>query len=172
MSVLAAHALKLFLIDKKNNLQYKIIELDRKLSDLQEYSSSIGDQTLSMQDMMNVPSSVFHRAMAFMNYSHNGALQGAQMNMQMMGPQIQAQMAQMQTQSDPNAMAQYNNWIFRNLYNQELAKYQKHEAKLLNQQEKEKQKEKASISTQIQIIDQQMATADQQTKEGIQSFKA
>lgn len=174
MSVLAAHALKLFLIDRKSNLQLKIIELDRKLSDLQQYSSCIGDETFSMQDMMNVPSSVFQRAMAFMNYSQNGAFQGAQMNMQMMGPQIQAQMAQMQAQaqSNPNAIEQYKNWIFQNLFKQELSKYQKHETKLLNQQEKEIQKEKANISAQIQIIDQQMSTADQQTKEGIQSMKA
>lgn len=174
MSLLASHALKLNLIERKNEINYKILKLDQKLSDLQRYSSSIGDENISMFDMMNLPSSVTARAMAFMNYSHNGALRGAQMNLQMMGPQIQAQMQQMQqmAQADANAMAQYQQWMFMNLYKQELSKYQKHEAKLLNEQEKEIQKEKASLTTELQIITQQMQTADQMGKDALQSFRA
>lgn len=171
MSLLASHALKLNLIDRRNEINYRMLLLDQKLNDLQRYSSSIGDETISMFDMMNLPSSMFGRAMAFMNYSHNGAMRGAQMNAQMMGPQIQAQMQQM-GQTDPNSMALYQQWIMKNLYTQELSKYQKYETKLLNQQEKEIQKEKANLSAELQIINQQMQTADQMGKESLQSFKA
>lgn len=174
MSILAAQALKLNLIRRENEINYKMLLLDQKLNDLQKYGSSIGDENISMQDMMNVPGSIFPRAMAFMNYSHNGALRGAQMNMQMMGPQIQAQMAQMQqaAQADANAMAQYQRWIFNNLYKQELSKYQKQEAKLLNQQEQEIQKEKASLQTELQIIKSQYQTADSMQKESLQRLRA
>ncbi|MBR5554534.1 hypothetical protein IKU74_00820 [bacterium] len=174
MSFLASHALKLHLIDREYKINEQIRQLDSKLSDLQRYGASIGDETISMQDMMGLPSSVFQRAMAFMNYSHNGALRGAQMNIQMMGPQLQAQMAQMQAQSqaNPSAMAQYQQWIFQNLYKQELSKYQKHEAKLLNIQEQEIQKEKAKLNSELQIIKARYQTAEKMEKDGLQRFNA
>ena len=174
MSFLASHALKLHLIDREYKINEQIRQLDSKLSDLQRYGANIGDETISMQDMMGLPSSVFQRAMAFMNYSHNGALRGAQMNLQMMGPQLQAQMAQMQAQSqaNPSVMAQYQQWIFQNLYKQELSKYQKHEAKLLNIQEQEIQKEKAKLTSELQIIKARYQTAEKMEKDGLQRFSA
>lgn len=162
------------MIRQKNELNYRIVALTRKLNELQQYAANIGDGTLSMTDMLNVPASMFNRTMAFMMYSHNGALRGAQMNMQMMSPQINMQIQQMQQMSqnqDPNAAAMYQNYIFQNLYKQELEKYQKHEQKLLNQQEQEIQQEKARLEAQLRMIDAEYESTVQAEKQSAQFWK-
>ena len=118
--LLALEARKYQLLRQISDKEYRLMSLTRKLSELQQYSSNIGDGNISMFDMMNVPASMLPRSMAFMMYSHNGALRGAQYNMQAMGPQINMQIQQMQQMSqnqNPNAIAAYQKWIFDNLYN-------------------------------------------------------
>lgn len=162
------------MIRQKNELNYRIVALTRKLNELQQYAANIGDGTLSMTDMLNVPASMFNRTMAFMMYSHNGALRGAQMNMQMMSPQINMQIQQMQQMSqnqDPNAAAMYQNYIFQNLYKQELEKYQKHEQKLLNQQEQEIQQEKARLEAQLRMVEAEYESTVQAEKQSAQFWK-
>ena len=136
--------------------------------------SEIGDGTVSMSDMLNVPSSMLPRSMAFMTYSHNGALRGAQYNMQMMGPQINMQIQQMQQMSQnntPEMTARYQKWIFNNLYQQELQKYQKHEEKLLHQQEEEMEQEKSRIELELKMARAELDSLNQSTKEGVQFWK-
>ena len=174
MSLLVFAYRKYEMIRQKNELNYRIVALTRKLNELQQYAANIGDGTLSMTDMLNVPASMFNRTMAFMMYSHNGALRGAQMNMQMMSPQINMQIQQMQQMSqnqDPNAAAMYQNYIFQNLYKQELEKYQKHEQKLLNQQEQEIQQEKARLEAQLRMIDTEYESTVQAEKQSAQFWK-
>ncbi len=174
MSILASEFLKLSLIRRENEINYRLTELNNKLGDLQRYSSNIGDGTISMNTILNVPASYSARAMAFMNYSHNGSIMGAQRNMQMMGPQIQMQMQQMQQaqQNNPQAMQMYQQWIFNNLYTQELQKFQKQETKLLNQQEQEIQKEKARLSTELQMVKAQYENANKVQQESLQRLRA
>ena len=149
--------------------------LTQRLNDLQRYAANIGDGTISMQDMMNMPASCFQRGLAFMAYSHNGALRGAQQNMQMMGPQIQMQIQQMQQAqggtADEKTMAQYQNWIFNNLYKQELQKFQKHETKLLNQQEQEIQQEKARLEAELRMLDAEYESTAQAEKQSVNFWK-
>lgn len=174
MSLLVFAYRKYEMIRQKNELNYRLVALTRKLNELQQYAANIGDGTLSMSDMLNVPSSMFNRSMAFMAYSHNGALRGAQMNMQMMSPQINMQIQQMQQMSqnqDPNAVTMYQNYIFQNLYKQELEKYQKHEQKLLNQQEQEIQQEKARIEAQLRMIEAEYESTVQAEKQSAQFWK-
>ena len=95
------------------------------------------------------------------------------MNMQMMSPQINMQIQQMQQMSqnqDPNAAAMYQNYIFQNLYKQELEKYQKHEQKLLNQQEQEIQQEKARLEAQLRMIEAEYESTEQVVK-GYHTFR-
>ena len=93
---------KLDIIRQRNDIQYRLMNLTRKLSDLQQYASNIADGSVSMSDMMNTPSSMFGRQMMYMQYAHNGAIFGAQQKFGMMQPMIAAQMQQMQ---DPNMQA-------------------------------------------------------------------
>ena len=172
--LLAFEARKYLLIRQISEKEYHLMSLTRKMSELQRYAANIGDGTVSMSDMLNVPASMLPRSVAFMTYSHNGALRGAQYNMQMMGPQINMQIQQMQQMSqnqNPNAAAMYQKWIFNNLYQQELQKYQKHEEKLLHQQEEEMEQEKSRIELELKMAKAELDSLNQATKEGVQFWK-
>ena len=140
------------------------------MEDLQQYASNIADGSVSMSDMMNTPASMFGRTMMYMTYSHNGALQNAQQQMQqmMMMPQVQAQMQQMQ---DPNQQMMYQNWIFDNLYKQQREQFGKVEQKLLNEQEKEIQQEKAKLETQLKMLEAEFDSTKQGEDKAASSWK-
>lgn len=168
MSLLIFGYRKLDIIHRKNELNYRLMELTRKLSDLQQYSANIADGSVSMHDMTNTPGSMFGRQMMFMNYAHNAALFGAQQNMAYMQPQIQMQMQQMQ---DPNQQMMYQNWIFQSLYKQQREQVAKQEAKLLNAQEKEIEAEKQKIQTQLQLLEQEYGACVDGEKKSLEMFK-
>lgn len=174
MSLLVFGFRKYWLIRRRSELNYSISALVRKLGDLQRYSANIGDGTISMQNMMNMPSSLFNRAVAFMAFSQAGAMRGAQQNMQMMGPQIQYQLQQLQQSQqgqNPQATQMYQQWIFQNLYKQELQKYQKHEEKLLHQQEQEIEQEKARLEAELRMIDAEYESTAQAEKQSVNFWK-
>lgn len=168
--LLAGLSRRFALIKLQNEKNYKVTQLTVKLSELQRYAANIGDGTMSMQDMMDMPGSLFGRSMAFMNYSHNGALRGAQQNFQMMTPQIQMQMQQMQN-ANAQSQQQYQQWIFKNLYQQERQKFAKREEKLLNIQEQEIQKEKAQAETELKMIQAELESLTQHTSEAAKQWK-
>ncbi|MFI3299851.1 MAG: hypothetical protein R3Y28_00375 [Candidatus Gastranaerophilales bacterium] len=143
------------------------MKLTNKLEDLQTYSTNIADGTISTSDMMNTPASMFNRQMMYMTYSHNGSIMGAQQKYTMMQPQIQMQMQQI----DPNAQAQYQQWVFQNLYQQERERMAQMETKLLNEQEKEIQKEKAQIETRLKLLDQEYQSCKDAESAAIEQWK-
>jgi hypothetical protein len=153
---------------RKNDLNYRLMNLTRKLSDMQQYAANIADGSVSMSDMMNTPSSMFGRQMMYMQYAHNGALFGAQQKMAMMQPQIAMQMQQMQ---DPNYQAMYQQWIFKSLYDQERERMGKQETKLLNEQEKQIQAEKAKLETQLKLLDQELEACKQGEDAAVKQWK-
>jgi hypothetical protein len=144
------------------------MEITRKLSDLQQYASNIADGSVSMSDMMNTPASMFGRQLMYMQYAHNGALFGAQQKMAMMQPMIMQQMQQM---PNPQYQAMYQQWIFKNLYNQERERMGKQEQKLLNEQEKQIQAEKTKIETQLKLLDQEYDSCKQGEDKEVQRWK-
>lgn len=167
MSLLIFAYRKLDINRRKSDLNYRLMELTRKLSDLQQYAANIGDGSVSMSDMMNTPSSMFGRQLMFMQYAHNGSLFGAQQKFAMMQPVIAAQMQQMQ----PEMQQMYQNWIFKNLYDQERERMGKQEAKLLNEQEKQIQAEKMKIETQLKLLDQELQACKEGEDKSIEAWK-
>lgn len=170
MSLLIFAYRKLEIIRQKNDLNYRLMTMNRKIHDLQQYASNIADGSVSMSDMMNTPASMFNRQLMFMTYAHNGALMNAQQNMQglMMMPHMQQQMAQM---TDPNMKMMYQNWIFKNLYNQGREKAGRAEEKLLNQQEQELQKEKAKLETRLKLLEAEYDAVKQGEDKSAQFWK-
>lgn len=78
MSLLIFAYRKLEIIRQKSELNYKLMTMNQKIHDLQQYASNIADGSVSMSDMMNTPGSMFNRQLMFMTYAHNGALMSAQ----------------------------------------------------------------------------------------------
>lgn len=152
------------------HLQYRysarLQEITRKLSDMQQYAANIADNSISMFDMMNTPSSMFGRAMMFMNYSHNMALNGAQANFANMQPMITQQTSQMDAQSQ----MMYQQWVYKNLYDQERERITKMETKILNEEEKELQQEKLKIEQRLKMIEQELESTKQAIESGIKAF--
>ena len=167
MSLLSFAYRKLDINRRKSDLNYRLMELTRKLSDLQQYAANIADGSISMSDMMNTPSSMFGRQLMFMQYAHNGSLFGAQQKFAMMQPVIAMQMQQMQ----PGMQQMYQNWIFKNLYDQERERMGKQEAKLLNEQEKQIQAEKLKLETQLKLLDQELEACKQGEDKSVEQWK-
>lgn len=167
MSVLIFTKRKVDIIHQLNNKNYQLNELVQKLSDLQSYSSSIGDGIFSMSDLMNSPSSMVGRGMMFMQYSHNAAIQMTQQKMTQMQPLIAAQTQQMQ---DANQAAWYQKWIQQSIYQQAREYLGKIEARTLNEQEKKYQKEKVQIETDIRKLEKELQAVEQAENKGIESW--
>ncbi len=167
MSLLIFAYRKLDINRRKSDLNYRLMELTRKLSDLQQYAANIADGSVSMSDMMNTPSSMFGRQLMYMQYAHNGSLFGAQQKFAMMQPVIAMQMQQMQ----PGMQQMYQNWIFKNLYDQERERMGKQEAKLLNEQEKQIQAEKLKLETQLKLLDQELQACKEGEDKSIEQWK-
>lgn len=167
MSLLIFGFRKIDIIRQKNDLNYRLMQVTKKLSDLQQYAANIGDGSVSMFDMMNTPASMFNRQMMFSIYSHNMALAGAQQNFMMMQPMMNMQMQQM----NPNAQAMYQQWVFQNLYKQQKERINKVEQKLLNQQETQIQQEKAKIESQLKMLDQELQSVSEAENKAIENWK-
>jgi len=158
MSLLIFAYRKIDITRQKNDLNFRLMQITQKLSDLQQYAANIADGSVSMSDMMNTPGSMFGRQLMYMNYAHNMALFGANQQMSMLGPQIQMQMSQM---GNPAYQQMYQQWVFRSLYEQQRQLAGKQEQKLLNEQEKQIQAEKAKIETQLKMLDEELQSVKQ-----------
>ena len=170
MSLLMFHKRRLDIIHRQYECNARLNEISMKIHDLQQYASNIADGGISMADMMSTPASMFNRTLMYMTYAHNGALMGANANMQnvMMMPHIQAQMSQMQ---DPNQQAMYQKWIFDSLYAQEREKFSKQETKLLHEQEKELEHEKTKIETELKMLQAELEGVKQGEQDAIKEWK-
>lgn len=154
MSLLIFAYRKQDIIRRKSDLQLKLMNLNKKLMDLQSYASSIADGTVSMNDLITAPSSMFGRMSIFMQYSHQMAMQGAQEKFAYMS-QTPGVMPQLQ---NPQLQQQYAQMMFKNLYDQEREKSTKVEQKILNQQDTKIQQEKTTIETQLKMLEAEEQT--------------
>lgn len=169
MSLLIFAYRKLDITRQKSDLNFRLMQITRKLSDLQQYASNIADGSVSMSDMLNTPSSMFGRQLMYMQYAHNGALFGAQQKMALMGPQIAMQMQA--AGNNPQYQQMYQQWIFKSLYDQERERMGKQEQKLLNEQEKQIQAEKMKIETQLKMLDQELESVKQGEDAAVKQWK-
>ena len=168
MSLLIFAYRKLDIMRQKSDLNFRLMNITQKLSDLQQYAANIADGSVSMSDMMNTPGTMFGRQLMYMNYAHNAAIFGAQQQMSMMGPMIQTQAGQM---GNPQYQQMYMNWVFKSLYDQQRQLVGKQEQKLLNEQEKQIQAEKAKIETQLKLLDQELESVKQGEDAAVKQWK-
>lgn len=166
MAFLMYAALKQDLIHQQYQLTAKLTQITRKMFNLNKYATNISDGSISMNDMMNTPASLFGRQNMFMSYSHNMALAGAQQQMAQMAPMMQAQLAQM----PPQYQQAYQNMIFQNLYKQQRDQIKDQETQLLNEQEEQITAEKEQIQSQLAMIKQELDSVRKAEAEGIKDF--
>lgn len=149
MSLLIFTLRRQIIIRLKSDYNLKIMNLKNKLFALQGYASSISDSSISMNDMMKAPASMFGRMSLFMMASHQQAMYGAQQKFNYMS-QIPGSMPQMQ---DANMQEQYKAMMFKSLYDQERDKIRDSEGKKLNAEETKIQQELAELQTKLTRLD-------------------
>lgn len=167
MAILIFASRRSALRDNIYKWQEKLTEITRKLSDLQNYASSVGKGTFSIFDAISGPGSMLGRSMMFIQYAHNTALQNSQMIFQNMQPMI---MQQIQNYT-PEQQQQYMQYVQMNLYRQEREKIAQLEAKFLNQQEKALIQEKDNIEKNLKMAEQEFEAANSAEDKGIKDAK-
>jgi hypothetical protein len=157
------------IIRRKSDLEFKLTQMSEKLRNLQSYSSSISDGSVSLNDLMNAPASVFGRMSSFMMYSHQASCAGAQQKFPMMQMQQQVAMQQMPQMQNPQVQEQFSQMLFKNLYDQERQKFSKIEEKLLNEQDKKLSSEKEKLDTQLKMLDEELKSVSAAEDNSIKS---
>ena len=139
MSLLILFHRKMSLKEQINDKNYQLMQKKQELYDLQSYTAAIADGSVSMNDLTTSPASMFGNMSQYMVGSHNYAMNAAQQNM----AYLQGTNQVGQVSQDATAQNQYQMAVFKNLYDQQKAQYQKaEEAKL---QVKNKQDRKSVV---------------------------
>ncbi|MCM1010602.1 MAG: hypothetical protein NC390_06980 [Fusobacterium sp.] len=140
---------KLFLTRQKYDVNAKIMNITRKITDLQRYATNIADGKISGKEMYDVPTKFFGRQSIFQQYAHNRSLQMANMQMATMAPMMAMQMQGV----NPQYAQMYQQNMFMNLYKEARQEAAEEEKKLLNEQEKELVLEKEKLQALAQEYD-------------------
>ncbi len=137
-------------IRRKFDLELKVVKLQQLLNDLHSYSSSIADGNISLSDLTNAPVSVFDRMSNFMMTSHNGAMASARQQFSMY--QASGQMNNVA----PQYSQQYQQLVFKQLYDRERGRYQEIEKNILNEKEKKITLEKTKLDEQLKLLNTEL----------------
>lgn len=160
MTFLVLFARKMMLKNQASDLNYKLMQKQQELQDLQSYTAAIADGEVSLNDLSTAPASMFGNMTQYMVGSHNYAMQAAQAQYGMFAGQQQV---------SQNAMAQqqYQQLVFKNLYDQQKQQVLKAEQAKLHVKEKSMENEKLRLEQQLKLIESELGTIDQSIDRGI-----
>ncbi len=153
---------------QKNDIQYKLLKISKKLRDLQQYASMVGNGNISIGDLLSSPGSMMGRSMAYIGYAHNMALQYMQMNAPMMQMMYQQQMGG--AAQNPQQMQQMQNYIMRTLYIQGREQAAQEEAKNLKVEEGKLAAEKDTLEALQAEITEEIKAVKSARDEDIKAF--
>ncbi|MBR1753711.1 hypothetical protein IJ732_02655 [bacterium] len=151
------------IIHEKSKINLKLNELHEELMDLQNYSATISNGSITMNDVANAPASIFSRLMNFMNYSTNTSMQGAQN----MFTQFSA-MGQMPVFGDAATQLNYQNSLFQGFYKQQMDNCIKVETKLLNAKETKIQQEINKLQTRLSMLESEQNSCESAQQQSAQ----
>ena len=162
MTFLVLFARKMSLKNQVSDLNYKLMQKQQELQELQSYTAAIADGEVSMNDLTTAPASMFNNMSQFMVGSHNYAMGAAQQNMAMLqGAQAAGQ------STDATAQQQYQYLVFKNLYDTQKQQYLKAEQQKLHVKEKAMENEKLSLEQQLKMAEAELSQMDQAINNGI-----
>ena len=171
MSFLVSFARKMSVKNQISDLNYRLMQKQQEIQELQSYTAAIADGEVSMNDLTTAPASMFGRMSQYMVGSHNYAYQAAQANYAMFGAQAASQQQPAQEGQDAAAQAQqqqqYQYLVFKNLYDQQKQQYLKAEQAQLHVKEKAMENEKLKLEQQIKLLEQELGSLDQSISNGI-----
>ena len=160
MSLLIFTFQKHRIISQKSSLNFKIMQLQNKLIDMQKYAANISDGTVSMNDLMSCPANLFNRMSIFAQYSDMSANIGAKGQMMvaggMGGLKLDPTYMQNQQMSDADKgkmQQQYEMMVFQQFKQQQLQKSAEAEKKLMDAEETKINQQIAQMETQLKMLD-------------------
>lgn len=142
-----------YIINRKSNVNQKLIALRQRQFDLQSYSSAVADGSVSMNDLFGAPPTMFMRMTAHMMSSHQQALVAAQQGLP--GMMAMAGANGMFANLQPEMQRQYQQMIFKNLYDKEREKFARQEGKIISQEDKRIEQQVAQLTTELQMLEAQ-----------------
>ena len=160
MTFLVLFARKMMLKNQASDLNFKLMQKQQELQDLQSYTASIADGEVSLNDLSTAPASMFGNMTQYMVGSHNYAMQAAQAQYGMVA-------GQQQVSQDAMAQQQYQQLVFKNLYDQQKQQVLKAEQARLHVKEKSMENEKLRLEQQLKLIESELGTIDQSIDRGI-----
>lgn len=152
------------LISKKQECERKLLDITKQYDDFHAYAERVGNGSMTIGDLLSTPSSMMGRAMNFMAYAHNSAMQYATTY----GPQYE-QMYMQQTggASDPQQAQMMHNYIMQQLYMQARQEVAEVEKRNLNEIEAQLKKQKEEAETDLAIVEKELETYKKQQRDSI-----
>lgn len=161
MTFLVLFARKMSLKNQVSDLNYRLMQKEQELQDLQSYTAAIADGEVSLNDLSSAPASMFGNLTQYMIGSNNYAMTAAQTQYGAMGGQMT------QVSSDATAQQQYQNLVFKNLYDTQKQQYLKAEQAKLHVKEKSIENEKLKLEQQLKLMETELSSLDKSIDNGI-----
>ena len=155
------------LIRLKYAANARVMEITRRLGELQRYAANIADGKLSFKEMTDIPAKLFGRQSIFQMYAHNKSLQIANAQMATMAPMLAMQMQN----ANPQMLVMYQQNMFMNLYQEARKEAAEEEKKLLNEQETELVADKEKWQGLVQAYDTELKGLRETASQDYQIFR-
>jgi hypothetical protein len=146
------------LMHQKSNIEYKMLQLTRKIQNLQEYSTFVGaepseqDQYFSGSNMLSLPASEYQRAMFYRQRAYAATTDYVNRNSAM----AQQMFAQSQGGNITQQQAAY---VQKQLYLQGMDRARQYEEKCLKVEEDKLKNDKERLQTLLSEVTQELEEA-------------
>ncbi len=154
---------KMLLTQRINQINFKLMQLSQKQSDLALFGANIQDGMVTPDEYMNSPASLFGAQMQFGQQAMMMAMPQAQVQMQYY--MQQQQMMQMQG-IQPQMMPNQNN-VFQSFIRQALESAAKGMTKRVAAEENKIEMERTRLTTQLKAAQQELESCEKGEDEGI-----
>ncbi len=153
---------KMNLIQRKNDIEYQLTDLNQQLMDYQKLSAALANDSTSITDVASIPPSLFGAGIDSMMLAHGMATQYANQAMAYM------QQGSIFTQFGDNAP--YMQQIaYMKAYEQGREQYKKRMMAQLNEKEKQLEMKKTKLETLLAEIEEEEKGTTQRIQSGVQS---
>ena len=156
MSFLVFTARQYMLKHQRSEINYRLMQKQQELMDLQSYTAAIGDGSVSLNDLTTVPSTMMGRLSQYMVASNNFAGQTAGMDMTQLSGVMGMQQAQSGQVTNPQYQMLSQQLMYNNLYQQRLDQFRKSEEKKLQVKEKSMEQECLKLQNELKLVENEL----------------
>ena len=158
------------LMHQKSNIEYRLTQITRKLSNLQDYATYVGncaDGNFDIGEALALPGAMLGRTMGHASNVYMTGMQNAQNNA---AYYQQMWMQQYGGNLDANSQQMMNMYIMNQLYKEGAQKATQQEVRRLKREEEKIKNEKEQLETLAKEIEQELQAARQARDAGIKEM--